>query len=128
MYKWLKFYCKILLHILCRDPDAIVRIPTFDEVRFYRSAIGRKYPNISEVWAVDDGLKTFIQAVEKSNEQNKYYNGYNHGHYTNSVFVFTPNGKLPTCLLNVPGTFHDSTTNDYGINKGNYKVFNETDG
>ena len=128
MYKWLKFGRKVLLHILCRDPDAIVRLPTSDEVIFYQSAIVNKSPNVAEVRAAADGLKLFIQAVGKSNEQNKYYNGYTHGHYINSVFVFAPDGKIRVCILNAPGTFHDSTMADYGIYEGMEKVFNATGG
>ena len=126
--QWLKFGRKVLLHILCRDPDAFIRLPTSDEVIFYQSAIGNKYPNITEVWATADGLQLFIQAVGKGNEQNKYYNGYTHGHYINSVFVFSPNKKNRICLLNMPGNFHDSTMAGYGIYEGMGKVYNDAGG
>ena len=42
--------------------------------------------------------------------------------------VFTPNGKMCMCLLNTPGTFHDSIMADYGIYKRMEKVYNNTHG
>ena len=49
MYKWIHFDRKVLIHLRCRDPDAVIRLPTSDEVRFYQNAIGTKYPNVTEV-------------------------------------------------------------------------------
>ena len=94
MYKWLKFGCKVLLHILCRDPYTVIRIPTSDEVRFYQSTIRTKYPNVAEILAIADGLKLFIQALGKINEQKKYNNGYTHGYYINSVLYSPLMGKF----------------------------------
>ena len=112
MYKWVKVGCSLFLHVLYRDSDAVVRLPTSDDVKFHQSAIGSKYPNIEKAWATADGLKNFIQAVGKGNAQNKYYNGYTHGHYINIEFVFASDGKIRIFLLNAPGTFHDSTMAD----------------
>ena len=94
MYKWLKFGHKVLLHILCRGTDIVIRLPMSDHMIFYQSAIGSKYPNVAEVWAAADGLKLFIQAVGKGSKQNKYYNSYTYGHYINSIFIFSPDGKI----------------------------------
>ena len=44
MYKWLKFSMKVLLHALSRNTDYMVKKPTYEEVRFYQSAIAEKYP------------------------------------------------------------------------------------
>ena len=35
-------------------------------------------------------------------------NGWTHGHYVTSVFVFCPNGTIPIVFFNVPGSVHDS--------------------
>ena len=93
MYIWLMFGRKILFHALCRDIYDVVILPTSDEVRVYQSAIGVKYSNVAEVWAAANGLNLVIQAVGKGNAQNKYYNGYTHGHYINIAFVFSPDRK-----------------------------------
>ena len=71
MYKWLKFGRKVLLYVLYRDPDAVIRLPTYDDVRFYQSAICTKYPNIAEAWDGADVLKLFIPVVGHGNTQNK---------------------------------------------------------
>ena len=52
MYKWLNFGTKILLFALINDDDAKIAHPTNEEVKYYQSAIGNKYPNISEVWHI----------------------------------------------------------------------------
>ena len=36
MYRWLKFSRKVLLHVLSRNEDAIVRLPTNEEVSFFK--------------------------------------------------------------------------------------------
>ncbi len=37
--------------------------------------------------------------------------------------MFCPDGKIPLCLLNAPGTFHDSTMADYGLYAGMEYIF-----
>lgn len=38
-----------------------------------------------------------------------YYNGWKMDHYLSNLFVFAPDGKIIFCLLNAPGSLHDST-------------------
>ena len=40
--------------------------------------------------------------------------------------MYTPDGKISLCLLNAPGTFHDSTIADYGIYTGMEQVYRLT--
>ena len=105
----------MLLHELSRDLDAKVIPPSVDKIRFYQSIIGSKYPLCSDVWAAADGIKLLIQQSEDEQKQNCFYNGWKHGHYVNCIFVFCPDSKIVLCLLNAPGTFHDSTMADYGM-------------
>ena len=93
-----------------------------------QDAIGAKYPNIGMAWAAADGLKIDFQKAGLDNVQNMFFNGWKHGHYINSVFVFTPDGKIRMCLINDPGKFHDSTMSDYGIYHGMETVFNAAGG
>ena len=116
----------MLLFALINDVDAKIAHPTDEEVRYYQSAIGFKYPSISEVWAAADGLKCTIECPENGVEQNKFYNGWTHGHYVNSVFVFSPNGKIRICLINAPGVFHDSAMSDYGVYEAMERVYLNT--
>ena len=58
--------------------------------------------------------------------QNQYFNGWKHGHFVNSLFIFTPDGKIYICVLNAPGIFQDSTMADYSVHKFLEKIFLET--
>jgi len=55
-----------------------------------------------------DGLKLLIESAGDDDEQNCYYNGWTCDHYVNAVLVFCPDGTIPICCYNVPGTVHDS--------------------
>ena len=68
MYKWLKFDRKVLLFAIMDDVDTKIAHPTDEEARYYQSAIGNKYPSISEVWVVADGLKCTLECPELGSE------------------------------------------------------------
>ena len=73
-----------------------------------------------------DGLKLYIQKSPFSNEQNNFYNGWTHDHYVSNILVFCPDGTIPCCCLNVPGSQHDSTVAEWGsIYKKLGDVFNK---
>ena len=127
MYKWLNFGRKILLFALINDNNTKIVHPIDEEVRCYQSTIGNKYPNISEVSAVADGLKFTLECPELGIEQ-FFLNGWIHGHYINSVFVFCPDGKIRVCLINAPGVFHDSAMSDYGVYEAIERVYLNTGG
>jgi hypothetical protein len=40
------------------------------------------------------------------NEENHFYNGWTCDHYIGAVLVFCPDGTIPICCYNVPGTVH----------------------
>ena len=44
------------------------------------------------------------------------------------MFIFSPDGKICVCLLNAPGTFHDSTMADYGVYDAMEQVYDESGG
>ena len=124
MYRSVDFARKILLYCLIQDPDAKIAHPTLEQVRFFQSVIGRKYPHVASVWAAADGLKLDFQRTI----QNMFFNGWTHGHYINSVLVFTPDGKIRICLINASGTFHDSSMADYGVYEAMERVYRDTGG
>ena len=115
MYLWLKFGRRILLKSLINDDDAKLDVPNEEKLTTFTEAIGNKYPELPNVWGAMDGLKLNVQESGKVYQQNQYYNGWTHGHYVNSLFVFGPDGKIYICVLNAPGTFHDSTIADYHV-------------
>ena len=124
-YKWLKFGRKALLHVLCKDQDAMVTLPTESEIRQFVNAINVKYPVLTNVWAAADGLKLLIHPPSSHAKQNMFFNGWKHTHNVNCLFVFSPDGKIRICLLNAPGTFHDSTMADYGVYVAMERVYEE---
>jgi hypothetical protein len=116
----------VLLHSLCRLPEAKVTPPSNQDVAFYRHVIGEKYSSCSEVWGATDGLKLLIEEQTDDAKHNQYFNGWKPSHNINSVFVFSPDGKICLCLLNASSTFHDSTMADYGIYEGMEQVYERT--
>ena len=127
MYRWLKFGRRILLRSLINDDSAKLELPTTEKIELFCEAINAKYPVLAGlVWAAMDGLKLNVQESGKVYEQNQYFNGWTHGHYVNSLYVFGPDGKICICVLNAPGTFHDSTMADYHVYDSLEDIFRRT--
>jgi hypothetical protein len=61
-----------------------------------------------------DGLKLYLQQSGNTEIQACYYNGWTHGHYVTSIFVFCPDGTIPIAFFNVPGSVHDSQVAHWG--------------
>ena len=61
MYNWLKFL-SFFLNVLSRDSDSKVSLPTVDDVIFYQSTIGEKFPLCHKVCGVIKGLNILIQS------------------------------------------------------------------
>ena len=52
----------MLLHVLSRDIDSKVIVPSVEDVRFYNKAIGAKYLLYGNVWGEADGIKLLSEA------------------------------------------------------------------
>jgi len=111
---YLKFARRIMIKILLQEELAQVRMPDEETVRAYQAAIKDKHPNLDGVWCTMDGLKLYIQAPPEDEKQSMFYNGWKCDHYVVNVFVFAPDGTIPCCTINVPGSQHDSTVADWG--------------
>ena len=94
-----KFCRRILLRCLINNDTAMVELPSQEKIKMYCEAIRAKYTVVLAglVWGTMDGFKLNIQESGKVYEQNQYYNGWTHGHYVNSLFVFGPDGKIYMC-------------------------------
>jgi hypothetical protein len=95
IYDWLRFSRRVLLYALQeRVPASAIKKPTPDEVEIYARAISALYPVLEQekVWGSADGIKLSIQGSSDYLKQNRNYNGWYHGHYINSVFVFAADG------------------------------------
>ena len=125
MYKWLKFSRRILLFVLQNNCKAKVCNPTPEEIVQYQNAIAAKYPRVAGVWAAMDGLKLPLEQCSNYFIQNIYYNGWCKDTYISNVFLFAPDGKIRMCVINCPGSWHDSTLAQYGLYKRMEKIYNE---
>lgn len=111
---FLRFGRRILVRILKKDSLARVTPPDDEEVKFLQRIIAEKYPLLSDVYAVADGLKLLLQQSGDSVIQNMFYNGWTHDHYVSNIFVFAPNGLIIFYAINAPGSMHDSQICDWG--------------
>ena len=93
---------------------AKIAIPSNEEIALYKEAVGAIYPLLSDVWSTMDGLKLYLQQSGNTEIQARFYNGWTHGHYVTSVFVFCPDGTIPIAFFNVPGSVHDSQVAHWG--------------
>jgi len=75
--------------------------------------LAKIYPLLSNVWSTMDGLKLYLQQTGNTEIQARFYNGWTHGHYVISVFVFCPDGTIPIAFL----TFPDPCMTAKGINQ-----------
>ena len=106
---------EVLLACLLEHDAARVTAPTANEIEAYKEAITRKYPRIRIFLGACDGLKLQIEESGNWFIQNLFYNRWTHGNYVNCKLVFGANGRIQICVINTPGTWHDSTQADHGV-------------
>lgn len=111
---FLRFGRRILLRVLSNHDDAVIRLPTEQEIEGFKHAISSKYSTLTDVALVADGLKLYLQQSGDSVIQNMFFNGWTHDHYVGNVFVFAPSGVIVMCALNAPGAMHDSQIAEWG--------------
>jgi DDE superfamily endonuclease len=74
----------------------------------------QRHPMLDGVFCVGDGLKLPIQCPNDVLIQNRFYNGWAKGHYISNLLIFGIDGKIIHCVLNAPGSVHDSTLAEWG--------------
>ena len=111
---YVRYGRRILIKVLKDEEDSKVKIPSLSKIAQYQNAIFQKYPMLDGVWCTMDGLKLNIEESSDFIVQNRFYNGWTHGHYVSSVIVFCPDGTIPILCYNVPGCIHDSTIAEWG--------------
>lgn len=111
---WLRFGRRMLLRVLCKNHDARVRFPTEPEIQQYKAIVNSRHKSLVDVYCTLDGCKLKFQSCNGLDEQSMYYNGWLHGHYVTNLFMFGACGRIIACVLNVPGSVHDSTLAVWG--------------
>ena len=111
---YLRFGRRILIKVLQQQHEAAIRLPSRADVDEYVKSINERHPVLEKVWCTMDGLKLNLQRAGNNKFQNMFYNGWTHDHYVSCVFVFAPDGTIPICCYNVPGSIHDSKIAEWG--------------
>jgi hypothetical protein len=111
---YLRFGRRVIVEALKSDSLAKIAIPSNEIIVSYQEAVGMIYPLLYDVWSTMDRLKLYLQQSGNTEIQARYYNGWMHGHYVTSIFVFCPDGTIPIAFFNVPGSVHDSQVAHWG--------------
>ena len=126
---WLRFGRRGLLIVLGSNVDAKVVMPDDEQVHRLCEATSQKHDLLPDVYCVADGLKLYFEQCDGMDEQSMYYNGWMHDHFVSCVFVFSIDGRIIRCIVNAPGSLHDSTLADWGgIYDALEEVYNRTGG
>ena len=111
---WLRFGCRYLNLVLYDHEDARIATGPYLKIEMWKEAIAAKYPNFDGVYLAVDGLKLLLQQPGDDRIQNYFYSGWTNDHYDSDLFAFAPDGTIPACVLDAPGSLHDSTVADFG--------------
>jgi DDE superfamily endonuclease len=111
---WLRFGRRGLLLLLSNNSDAAVEMPTDEKIEQLCAAVREKHDLLPDVYCVADGLKLYFQQCQGLDEQSMFYNGWLHDHFVSCVFVFRIDGRIIRCIVNAPGSLHDSTLAEWG--------------
>ena len=126
---YLRFGRRILIKALRKEPDCAIRVPDATRIQLFQECIKERHPALQDVWCTMDGLKLYLQPSSDCNTQNNFYNGWTHDHYVGAVIVFCPDGTIPICCYNVPGSVHDSMIAEMGnVYNKLEKVYEQTGG
>ncbi len=98
----------ILIQVLQGMDDAKIKPPGIDQIVGYQEAVRQCCPMFQNVWCTMDGIKLLLECAGDEEVQNQFYNGWTCDHSVSAVLVFCPDGTIPICCYNVPGTVHDS--------------------
>ena len=66
---------RMLDKVLSKDKNAAVRMSTEDEIPVLQNAVQAKYSILSNVYAMADGLKLYLEKAGHCRIQNMFYNG-----------------------------------------------------
>jgi len=121
---YIQFGLRILDSTLASIPEACIVWPNGTKMAEYNSMIVQWHPLLQGAFGSIDGLKLPVQVPEDPMMENATYNSWTHGHYSNQIFVFGPDGEcsidvwldilifwegvILDAILNAPGIWNDS--------------------
>ena len=111
---WLKFGRRMLIKVLLKLQAARVTMPSEETVAEHMRRVEARHPALQNVYCVADGLKLYFESCDGLSEQSMFYNGWQHDHYISNLFVFSIDGQIISCVVNAPGSVHDSTLAYWG--------------
>ncbi|KZW01164.1 hypothetical protein EXIGLDRAFT_738600 [Exidia glandulosa HHB12029] len=106
--RYLAFAADLLLAVLRKMPEAAISWPRGEEFEEYSALIVRRHYLLDGAFGSIDGLNLPIQTSDDPEWENMTYNGWLHGHFCSSVLTFSSTGVVIACVLNAPGSWHDS--------------------
>ena len=112
---WLKFGRMVIVKVLPKHQYARINCdPSASCVQGWKDAFASMYPHLEDVYCVADGLKLLLESTDNDLVQSMFYNGWTHDHYVTNLLVFAPDGSIIDCVLNCPGSMHDSELAFFG--------------
>ena len=105
---YLSFGHLVLQKVWPNIPESQVSFPQDHEILTFSKIVTTQYPSLPGAFAMVDGLKLLIHTSGDKVTDNAYYNGWTCDHYVSSLFMFVPDGTICFCVLNCPGSWHDS--------------------
>jgi hypothetical protein len=106
---WLRFGRRMLLKALMMHPEAAVKFPDDNEIEKLKDIVKQRHPNLTNVYCTMDGVKLYFEQCKELDVQSMYYSGWQHDHFVTNLICFSACGRIICCVLNVPGSVHDST-------------------
>jgi hypothetical protein len=106
---YIRFGRRLLLLVMKDIPGSKVSMPPLGDIREYQRIVESRFPTLTDVWFVLDGLRIILQEPVIGEIQSKYFSGHKKNHNVNNIFTFCPGGYIIACALNIPGCVHDSS-------------------
>jgi len=128
---WLRFGRRMLLKALRTYALSLPTWPDHEKINLLKEIVANRHPGLGDegVFCVADGLKLNFESCSDMEEQGMYYNGWTHGHYITNLFVFGVDGRIIRCVINVPGSVHDSTVSEWGqVYDELHEIYRDTGG
>ena len=90
---------------LWNHPFAQVWFPDEHKMREYADMVQQREPKVDDIIGFMDCVSFLSECTDKRIEQNPFYCGYYCDTMVNSVFAFSPDGKVIFAAINFPGSW-----------------------